>query len=223
MRAIRTLLFSAFVLSMLVPTAAAAPNRWIESFPEDLPRWKQRFFYRYSDAESYYFLTGNARDLRPRGQKGLWLSKRRVPPTMTTTPMRIEIKPAIGKEASFFAIRVNNHLPRLTVRFVDNRGRVFAVSCVPSTRVYYKYNRVAVRLPHGLKAIIFDGHGGQVAGNINVTDVEVAFGKLTRRDTYELHELNDGVCRDLSERPVGPTPKRKPPHGRRGDRSSPGE
>ncbi|MCA9521529.1 MAG: hypothetical protein KC609_11175 [Myxococcales bacterium] len=223
MRAAYCLFLFVSALTLAPMTARAAPNRWVEGFHEDEPRWKSRFFYRYTDAESYYFLTGNRRDIRPRGQKGLWLSKRDTSPNLTVKPMRIAVKPAIGKEASYVAFGVCNHLARLTVRFVDNRGKVFAISCVPQTKKYYQYHRIAVRLKHGLRAIIFDGHGGQVAGNINVNDVEVAFGKLTSRDTFILHETNNGVCRDLSD-PPAPKPLRRPPVEERGRtfRSSPG-
>lgn len=199
---------TALCLSLLLISVAASSSLWAkgtrrhtvtESFPDHRPIWKHSFFYRWSNAESYYFLTGSRADIRPNGQHGLWLAIRGVHPSNTPKRMRLRIKPGLGQEISYISFGLNSHLFRTTVSFYDKRGRRFAVSCVPRTG-YYVYTQIAVPIRNGLSAIVFDGHGGQVPGNININDVSVTYGKRGSWQRPIIHELSNGQCVDL----VGP-------------------
>lgn len=190
---------STLVWAKRSPLPAGRQHREIERFANDRPVWKHNFFYRLTNAESYYYLTGSKADIRPKGQHGLWLSLRGTPPTQTPRRMRLLIKPGLGLEGSFIAFGLNSHLARMTVRFYDKRGRVFAISCVPKTS-YYVYTQIAVPIRRGLSAIEFDGHGGQVPGNININDFEVVFGAVSKSRRVIIHEHGQGRCIDL----VGP-------------------
>jgi len=193
--AFATLLISALCIPVLAAEPVKAknnPNIWIESFPEPYIGWRDRFFYKHTDAEGYYVLCGSKPGTRPNDQKGLWIGVRGTKPT--ETKMTLSIKPALGLEATYFSLGVNSHLARLNITFIDKNGKTIAVSCTPRTG-YYKYVPVAVKIKNGLKAIHFDGHGTQVSGNVNINHVEVIFGKVPKDRDFVIHETQKNQCK----------------------------
>ena len=88
---------------------------------------------------------------------------------------------------------VNSHLERMDISFIDKDGKVFAVTCIPRTP-YYVYTPIGIVIKKGLKAIHFDGHGGQVPGNVNISNIEVYFGPLPKNKNFLIHEWSDGQC-----------------------------
>jgi hypothetical protein len=173
------------------------PNVWIERFENPFKGWRDRFFYKHTDAESYYVLCGSEPGSRPPDQKGMWIGVRGKAPTDTT--MTLNIKPSLGLEASYFSFGVNSHLARLTITFIDKKGKTIAVSCAPKTD-YFVYVPVAVRIKNGLKAIHFDGHGSQVSGNVSINDVEVIFGTVPAEKNFIIHELQNNQCKVIPEK-----------------------
>lgn len=195
-----------WIFSWCIPALAGEPieakknpNVWIERFENPFKGWRDRFFYKHTDVESYYVLCGNKVGHRPSEQKGMWIGVRGKAPTETT--MTLHIKPSLGLEASYFSLGVNSHLARLSITFIDKDNKTIAVSCAPTTS-YYVYVPVAVRIKNGLKAIHFDGHGSQVSGNVNINDIEVIFGPVPANRDFIIHELQNKQCK------VIPTKKR---------------
>ncbi|MCA9520308.1 MAG: hypothetical protein KC609_05025 [Myxococcales bacterium] len=187
-------------MTLLLSSASpgAAPRRlvWKESFPDPFRGWRNRFFFRFTNVESYYRQSGTGPFDYRGNTNGVWLATR--PPQTNVGPkLRLEIKPSIGLEASYFKIGINSHIPRLTVRFIDRHGRVFAVSCVPR-RPYNVYVPVAVRLPRGLRVIEFDGHGHTIRGWVAVNHIEVHFSRPTKQQPTVIHERNGDRCLVLS-------------------------
>jgi hypothetical protein len=189
------------LLAMCMPASAAEPlkaennpNLWIESFPDPYIGWRDRFFYKHTDVEDYYVLSGSPPGTRTSDQKGMWIGVRGK--AVSDTKMTLSIKPALGLEATYFSFGVNSHLPRLTITFIDKDDKTIAVSCAPKTG-YYVYIPVAVRIKNGLKAIQFYGHGTQISGWVNINNVEVLFGPLPADKDFIIHELQKNQCKVL--------------------------
>jgi hypothetical protein len=203
------------LLAMCMPVSAAEPveakknpNIWIESFPNPFKSWQDRWFYKHTDAEGYYVLCGHKPDYRPNDQKGVWIGVRGKNPT--DKEMTLTIKPALGLEATYFSLGINSHLARLSITFIDKKGKTIAVSCTPKTG-YYVYVPVAVKIKNGLSAIHFDGHGAQVSGNVNINHVEVIFGEVPADRDFVIHETQKNQCKVIPAKATPPPKPSSPP------------
>ncbi|MCA9521461.1 MAG: hypothetical protein KC609_10835 [Myxococcales bacterium] len=167
----------------------------VETFGRPFALWRQRFFYRGSDAVNYYLVNGGYPDPDKTAESvgpGLYIAKRGLHPQPSHSRLRIEIKPSIGLEASYFAMKISSAFPRMDIQFLDRSNRAFAHSCVPTGRGHVT---VAVRIgKRGLGAIIFDGHGRQVAGNIHLSEVKVAYGPWRADLISWTHEWRMNRC-----------------------------
>jgi hypothetical protein len=183
------------------PIVEKSPNSWVENFENPFVGWQDRWFYKHTNAEGYYVLCGNRPDYRPSDQQGIWIGARGINPTDRS--FTLAIKPSLGLEATYFSFGVNSHLQRLSITFLDKKGKTIAVSCAPRTN-YYQYVTVAVKIKNGLSAIRFDGHGTQVSGNVNINHVEAIFGPVPENKKFQIHELQKGKCKVIPERPAKP-------------------
>lgn len=182
-----------------------------ETFPDPLLGWRQRFFHRWTDGENYYIVSsGDRPGYRPSNTPGLWIAKRGLKPLASHHRLTLKTFGPLASEAAYLRIGINSHLARTTVRFLDRQGVPFAETCLPKTN-YYVYTPVAVTIRHGLSAIIIDGHGKQVPGNININDITVIIGELPPDRQPVLHLIDDRRC-VTTEKPYSHTKvKHSPP------------
>lgn len=166
----------------------------VERFQRPFATWRQRFFYRGTNAENYYAVQGGYPDPDKTADSvgpGFYIALRGVHPTPQHTKMRLEIKPSIGLEASYLSMTISSAIAGLKLHFIDRYGRPFAVSCVPQSG---KHVPVAVRIgSRGLSAIIFEGQG-QVPGNVHLREVRVAYGPTGPGYDFLIHEWTGSRC-----------------------------
>jgi hypothetical protein len=133
-----------------------------EAFPDPLSQWRSGWFFTNTNAESYYYASGNCDpDYRGNQPDGIWISDDRgCGNIVVESPVRIDFLNNFGDNATQFSLDQFTCVADVTFKIYDKNGTVVVSEALPSD--CWNWSNYSYPLSNGISAFEYEYTGGQV-------------------------------------------------------------
>ncbi|MBU0639468.1 MAG: hypothetical protein KKB50_11435 [Planctomycetes bacterium] len=167
------------IAAVILVAAPAVADTFLETFPDPLGGWNNRFLYQNSDMENYYIASSSSNDPNYRGNnpEGLWIAEPQGYGSGVGGPIiDIDFDPAFGSLITYIEFGLECWT-QCDITVYDMGGTALATKMFMGGGFDFDHADImSASSTNGVSKFVFDSTpytGGQIEGNTSIDNVQI--------------------------------------------------